>query len=69
MPTLQKPEKKSASRSISPARRLENRVIALAEELDDVRDSVLLLNARKANKGKKLYTPAEARKRLGLPPL
>ena len=66
MPTLQKPEKKSASRSISPARRLEKRVVALSEELEDVRDSVLLLKARKASKGKKLHTLAEARKRLGI---
>jgi len=69
MPTLQKQERKSASRSISPARRLENRVIALAEELDDVRDSVLLLNARKANKGGKSYSINDIRKEHGLPPL
>jgi len=69
MPTLQNPERKNASRSISPARRLEKRVVALAEELEDLRDSVALLNARKANKGGKSYSVAEIRSELGLPPI
>jgi len=67
MPTLQKPERKNGNRSTDTTRNLESRIVAIEEELQEMRDSIALLKARKANKGKKLLSVNEVRARLQLP--